>query len=181
MENAARGLALALGVRIPGRVDAARLQDVHAAGPVPALADDAPRQAPEDRRGSRPAPDTGVMAAVFAQTVEHWRFLDGLVWPQDGWLCCPACRADETSGGRIIVRGWQYHVRPGAPTIPWRCDVFMKCPCCAMGWWHGVAIPMEWWIRRDRPDRKPLIRSNFEPMIWNGNRGRTARRGMEDR
>jgi hypothetical protein len=76
----------------------------------------------------------------------------------------------------VLIRCWRYHTRPGRPTIPYRCDVHVKCAECGMGWWHGVALP-EWAWRA-----RPLVggwrgwlcdhglTGSFEPAIWNGNR-----------
>lgn len=115
-------------------------------------------------------------AALYRKTVRLWRQdRDGLIWPRPDWASCPVC-SDEG----LIVRAWQFHVRPGAPTVPWRCDVHLKCGECAAGWWHGVALPIEWWLRRPRPEglRARLLRgSNFEPKIWNGVRQARDRRG----
>lgn len=83
-------------------------------------------------------------------------------------MSCPVCDAY-----RPVIRYWQFHTRPGKPTIPWRCDVSMKCTECAHLWVHGVAITKQAYDQRPAPQglRRLLMRgSNFEPRIWAGDR-----------
>lgn len=139
---------------------AARVPTVPASGPQTALADDVTGEAPRDRWGaSSPA------AAVLAATDRHWNTSGPLPEPAGDWLACPVCR------GPWLIRLWRFHTRPGAPTVPWRCDVHLKCRECAHGWWHGVALSEAAWERRPRPYglRALLTRgSNFEPAIFSG-------------
>jgi hypothetical protein len=50
--------------------------------------------------------------------------------------------------------------------------VHLKCRECAAGWWHGTAIPLDWWLTREQPTgiRLRLRRWFGEPTIYNGNR-----------
>lgn len=94
--------------------------------------------------------------------------MNDVPYPRPGWLFCPIC------GGDPVIRCWQFHRRPGKPTVPYRCDVHVKCGSCAFGWWHGVAIAGMAWLRRPKPYglRKLLTSgSSFEPKVWAGDRG----------
>lgn len=137
--------------------------------PVSTVADVRAWQASADRRGLSSA-----AAAVLRKTFDRWELIGegepftGRIVPLGDWLRCPV------DGGRPVLRYWAYHRRPGNPTIPYRCDVGFKCSDCAFGWWHGVAIPGEWWAARPLPVglRKVLSAGSvFEPRVWASDRG----------
>lgn len=112
---------------------------------------------------------TAAAERVLRATLEHWDLTgpDGLPRPRGGWLHCPCCGVSLEP----VIRYWQFHIRPGTPTVPWRCDVSMKCRACAALWVHGIALPESAYLKRPAPAglRAWLLRgSNFEPRIWKG-------------
>lgn len=101
---------------------------------------------------------------IHARTSRVWAWRWDRMWPLSG-VCCGVC------GGEVVVRYWQFHRRPGQPTIPWRCDVSVKCTDCAALQVHGVALTRQMWEARPRPTgiRAVLMAgSHFEPKIWKG-------------
>lgn len=110
------------------------------------------------------------------ESAARWRFVPfgspilGMVpVPRPGWLSCGFCGSEG-----VVVRGWQFHVRPGKPSIPYRCDVHVKCAQCAAGWWHGVALSFADYSLRPAASgiRSFLLAGSArEPMLWASDRG----------
>lgn len=154
---------------------ASRGAGLPAAGPDPAVAAQPPGQASAvPDQGARSAA-AAERARVLAETARHWRVVPrpelggSVLMPVARMIRCAHCGGT----GAPVVRGWRFHIRPGKPTVPHRCDVHLKCSSCAAGWWHGVAVSSTVYWSRPRPRGiRALLTmgSHFEPMIWAGNR-----------
>lgn len=46
----------------------------------------------------------------------------------------------------IQARYWKWH-RRDTPTVPWRCDLHVKCCVCSEAWSYGVAVPEDYYLR----------------------------------
>lgn len=165
------GVASSSEAVAPGGAVGPRGEDVSTSGPGAAVADVRSREASPDRRGASSEADR-----VLRATEQRWLFrvsifpggvVGAVPLPRGDWLRCGIC------AGAVVVRAWQFHTRPGRPTVPRRCDVHVKCSECAAGWWHGVAISESDWNARPQPFgiRAALLSgSNFEPKLWASDR-----------
>lgn len=90
---------------------------------------------------------------VLARTAEWWDLSGPLPMPRGEWLRCPVC-----GDGDVQLRHWVFHERPKPHTLPYRCDVRLKCRRCAALWAHGVALPVDYWRHNARRPRAKIGR-----------------------
>ena len=51
---------------------------------------------------------------------------------------CPTCGSEA-----VIMRLFRFFMRGGPATVPYRCDVYMKCTACSVVWTYGIVISKE--------------------------------------
>lgn len=88
---------------------------------------------------------------VHERVAARWDLSGPAPVPYPGWMACPVCRCEQ-----IQIRWWKWHVRPPKATVPWRCDVSIKCTDCSALWTHGIPVPEDVFSRCARNLRRTV-------------------------